>query len=138
MEEGDKIVHKLAGGNFYKEVRASILETGVGELNSQQVRPWTIRGSIGESGHTTRVDSCVLGLLAPMRRLSDRIASLGWTVFDRMISEISRFSAMSSRLLDVAFSICWSRTELADEDHQPAMMTDEAIGGTGQWDTQYM
>ena len=31
-----------------------------------------------------------------MRRLSERIASLGCTVLERMMSEISRFSAMSS------------------------------------------
>jgi len=34
--------------------------------------------------------------LFPMRRLRDRIASLGCTVLDRMTSEISRFAAISS------------------------------------------
>lgn len=37
-----------------------------------------------------------------------------------MMSEISRFSAMSSRLEDVALSICSSRAEL--DANQPAIM----------------
>lgn len=38
----------------------------------------------------------MFGFLLPMRRLSDRMASLGATVLDLMTSEISRLSAMSS------------------------------------------
>ena len=53
----------------------------------------------------------MFGFLLPMRFFSDRIASLGWTVFDRIRSEISRLVAISSRLEDVAFSICSSRGE---------------------------
>jgi len=52
-----------------------------------------------------------------MRLLSDRIASFGPTVLDLMMSDISRLSAMSSRLLLVAFSICASRAVLLP-DHQ--------------------
>lgn len=48
------------------------------------------------SMHTLRALSCVLGFLLPMRRLRERIASLGLAVLDRMTSEISRLSAMSS------------------------------------------
>jgi hypothetical protein len=54
-----------------------------------------------------------------MRFFSDRIASLGCTVFDRIRSEISRLVAMSSRLEEVAFSICSSRGET--EVNQPAI-----------------
>ena len=38
----------------------------------------------------------MLGFLLPMRRLRERMASLGCTVLLRMTSEISRLSAMSS------------------------------------------
>jgi hypothetical protein len=44
---------------------------------------------------------------------------LGCTVFDRIRSEISRLVAMSSRLEEVAFSICSSRGET--EVNQPAI-----------------
>ena len=40
--------------------------------------------------------SCVFGFLFPMRFFKERMASFGWTVFDLMISEISRLRAMSS------------------------------------------
>jgi hypothetical protein len=46
--------------------------------------------------HTFKALSCVFGFLLPMRFFSERIASFGWTVFERITSEISRFSAMSS------------------------------------------
>ncbi len=78
-----------------------------------------------------------------MRFFSERMASFGWTVLDRMTSDISRFRAMFSlqtdvsgcpetdlgtvdrgsyKLLLVAFSICSSRAVLAPEDHQPIMV----------------
>jgi hypothetical protein len=65
------------------------------------------------------VDSWMFGFLLPIRFFSDRIASLGCTVFDRIRSEISRLVAMSSRLEEVAFSICSSRGEA--EVNQPAI-----------------
>ena len=40
------------------------------------------------------------------------MASFGWTVLERMMSDISKFSAISSKLEDVALSICSSRAEL--------------------------
>ena len=40
--------------------------------------------------------SWVFGFLLPMRFLSERIASFGCTVFDRMTSEISKLRAISS------------------------------------------
>lgn len=43
--------------------------------------------------------SCVFGFLLPMRRLRDRIASLEPTVFERMTSEISRLTAISSLII---------------------------------------
>jgi hypothetical protein len=86
----------------------------------------------------------VFGFLLPMRLLRDLMASSGWTVLERMTSEISRLRAISSlfrdlacqlirppdsdlqvargrapyKLLLVAFSICSSRAVLAEEDHQ--------------------
>ena len=39
------------------------------------------------------------------------MASFGWTVFDRIVSDISKFRAMSSKLEEVAFSICSSKAE---------------------------
>ena len=56
-----------------------------------------------------------------MRRLRDRIACLGCTVFDLIRSDISRFRDRSSRLDEVAFSICSSRAEV--DVNQPAMVT---------------
>jgi hypothetical protein len=44
----------------------------------------------------------VFGFLLLMRFLSERIASLGWTVLDLMMSEISRLSAMSSLQMDAS------------------------------------
>lgn len=89
------------------------------------------------NGRTFRALSWVFGFLLPMRFLRDRMASLGATLLDLMTSEISRFSAISSlkarslalkkverrrrtphKLLLVALSICSSRAELAEEDHQ--------------------
>lgn len=69
---------------------------------------------------TINVASWTFGFLCPILLLSDLIASFGWTVFDRMTSEISRLSAMSSRLEDVALSICSSRAEL--DANQPAII----------------
>ena len=86
-------------------------------------------------GRTLRALSWVFGFLLPIRLFSDLIASRGWTVFERMVSEISRLRAISSlsrsvrsleaggrvtsyRLLLVAFSICSSKAVLAEEDHQ--------------------
>jgi len=86
----------------------------------------------------------MFGFLLPMRRFRERIASLGCTVLDLMMSEISRLSAISSlslkislrskkdtfrslgkaetyRLEDVAVSICASRA-VFDELNQPAMV----------------
>lgn len=69
-----------------------------------------------------RALSWVFGFLLPMRRLRDLMASLGATVLDRMISEISRFRAISSKLLLVAFTICSSKAVLAEDDHQLIMV----------------
>jgi len=99
-----------------------------------------------------RALSCVLGFLLPMRRFSERMASFGATVLERMTSEISRFKAMSSlgrsrqlvrgggsrlaagaatyKLLLVAFSICSSRAVLAEEDHQ--LIISAAMGARAQ------
>jgi len=83
--------------------------------------------------------SCVFGFLLPMRRLRDRIASLEPTVFERMTSEISRLTAISSLVimsnrkmvleerqahseLDVARSICSSSWE--EDANQPAIILD--------------
>ena len=49
------------------------------------------------------------------------MASLGCTVFDRMVSEISRFKAISSRLEEVARSICSSSAVLL-APNQDAML----------------
>jgi hypothetical protein len=95
--------------------------------------------------HTFSALNWVFGFLLPIRFFRDRIASFGWTVFDRMTSDISRFRAMSSlhtrvspdfprsratlstevayKLLLVAFSICSSRAVLAPEDHQVIILT---------------
>ena len=61
----------------------------------------------------------MLGFLFSIRLLRDLIASLGCTLLDRMMSEISKLSAMSSKLEDVAFAICSSKALL--EANQPAM-----------------
>lgn len=45
---------------------------------------------------TFKVASCTFGFRLSNRRFNDRIASFGWTPLDRMRSEISRLSAMSS------------------------------------------
>jgi len=68
--------------------------------------------------------SWVFGFLLLMRFFSERMASLGCTVLDRMTSEISRLRAMSSRLLLVALSICSSRAVLAPDDHHPIILED--------------
>ncbi|KAJ6437693.1 retrovirus polyprotein [Purpureocillium lavendulum] len=136
LKQGHEIVHELARGNFGEEVGSAIFDTGVGELAGQHDR-----GILSRiwGRRTLRALSCVFGFLLPMRRLSERMASFGATVFERMTSEISRFKAMSSlgwsarvldsrvqvevtyKLLLVAFSICSSRAVLADEDHQLIM-----------------
>lgn len=56
----------------------------------------------------------MLGFLLPIRFFSERMASLGCTVFDRIMSEISRLVAMSSKLEAVAFSICSSRADVPE------------------------
>lgn len=53
-------------------------------------------GIHGSRRRTFRALSCVFGFLFPIRFFSERMASFGWTVLDRMVSEISRFRAMSS------------------------------------------
>ncbi len=45
---------------------------------------------------TFKALSWVFGFELSMRRFSERIASFGWTVLERMTSEISRFRAISS------------------------------------------
>lgn len=45
---------------------------------------------------TFRAPNCVFGFLFPIRFFKDLMASLGATVLDRMMSDISRFKAMSS------------------------------------------
>lgn len=55
-----------------------------------------------------------------MRFLSERIASFEPTVFDRIISDISRLRAMSSSELEVALSICTSNS-LGEVNH-PAIL----------------
>lgn len=130
---------------------ASILETRIGELVSAAVSGDAPKGQGRgvDGGRTLRALSWVLGFLFPMRRFSDLIASRGWTVFERMVSEISRLRAMSSlsrsvrslearergssyRLLLVAFSICSSKAVLAEEDHQLIILPSgvaEVLGG---------
>ena len=63
----------------------------------------------------------MFGFLLPMRFFSDRMASLGCTVLDRMVSDISRLRAMSSKLEDVARSTC-SSSAVFDDENQPAML----------------
>ena len=67
------------------------------------------------------VESWILGFLLPILFFSERMASLGCTVLLRMRSEISKLVAISSRLDEVALSICSSRTEVPEEN-QPAMV----------------
>lgn len=77
-----------------------------------------------------KAPSCTFGFLCPIRRFSARMASLGGTVLERMTSDISRFSGMSSRLDEVARSICSSSALLDDDANQPAMaLGDAAFGG---------
>ena len=47
------------------------------------------------------------------------MASLGWTLLDLIVSDISRLSAISSKLDDVALAICSSKALL--EANQPAI-----------------
>ena len=60
----------------------------------------------GDSGdeHTLKALSWVFGFLLPIRLFRDLIASRGWTVFERIVSEISRLRAMSSLLRSVRSS----------------------------------
>lgn len=78
--------------------------------------PWT---------YTFKVASWIFGFLLPSLLFNDRMASFGGTVLDRIISEISRLAAMSSKLEVVAFSICSSRAEL--ETNQPAIVEDAEL-----------
>ena len=48
------------------------------------------------------------------------------------MSDISRFSAISSRLLLVAFSICSSKALLAEDENQPLIM----LGGMSRERTE--
>lgn len=71
---------------------ASILYTCVGKLGAI-----SCRSGVPRSGRRTfRALSWVFGFLLPMRFLRERMASLGATVLDLMMSEISRLSAISS------------------------------------------
>jgi len=63
----------------------------------------------------------MFGFLLPIRFFSDRMASLGCTVLDLIMSEISRLEAISSKLEDVALSICSSRADVP-EYNQPAIL----------------
>jgi hypothetical protein len=45
---------------------------------------------------TLRAPSCTFGFLFPIRLFNARMASLGGTAFERMVSDISRFSGMFS------------------------------------------
>lgn len=67
------------------------------------------------------VESWMFGFLLPIRFFNDLIASFGCTVFDRIRSEISRLVAISSRLDEVARSICSSSADVPDEN-QPAIL----------------
>lgn len=94
--------------------------------------------------HTFNAASCTFGFLFPIRRFSERMASLGGTVLERMTSDISRFSGMSSllrvsnghqsrqeagssykkatyKLEEVARSI-WSSRAVLPDPNQPAMV----------------
>ena len=64
----------------------------------------------------------MLGFALPILFFSDRIASLGCTVLDRIKSDISKLVAISSKLEDVAFSICSSRTEVPDPNQLAMLM----------------
>ena len=72
-------------------MRSPILDTCVGQLG--MVRSCS---GLSQIWHTFKVASCIFGFLLLRRRFNARIASLGWTVLDRMRSEISKFCAMSS------------------------------------------
>lgn len=91
-------------------------------------------------GHTLRVASCTFGFLWPTRRFSERMASLGCTVLDRIMSDISRLSGISSlrsvsagwhsyemykayKLEEVARSSCSSKALLVEDPNQPAMVS---------------
>lgn len=63
------------------------------------------------------VANWTFGFLFASLFFSDLIASLGCTVFDRIRSEISRLVAISSKLDEVAFSICSSRAEDPELNH---------------------
>jgi hypothetical protein len=100
-----------------------------------------LHGGASAVSHTFSAASWTLGFLWPMRFFNERMASLGCTVLDRITSEISRFSGMSSldavstrcyssppegsthRLEDVARSICSSKAPFAEEPNQPAMVS---------------
>ena len=69
---------------------------------------------------TFRVASWMFGFLCSIRLFNDLMASFGWTLLERMMSEISKFNARSSRLDDVAFAIWSSRAEL--DANQLAML----------------
>ena len=63
-----------------------------------------------EADPTFKAASCTFGFLFPIRFFRDLIASLGWTLFDRMTSEISRVSARSS-LIMCCISLLRSRVD---------------------------
>jgi hypothetical protein len=76
---------------------AAVLYARVGELCYQASVHGT--GSLVWTEHVTiKAAIWMFGFLLPIRRFNDRIASFGCTVFERMMSEISRLSAISSLL----------------------------------------
>jgi len=78
-------------------VGAAILDASIGKLSKLVTeRMRSGRGAGGGLGRTLSALSWVFGFLLLMRFFSERMASLGCTVFDLMMSEISRLRAMSS------------------------------------------
>ena len=78
--------------------------------------------SDGGGRRTLSAASWTLGFLFPMRFFNDLAAAIGCTVFERMVSEISRFVAISSREDEVARSICSSSAVFEDENHLQAQL----------------
>ncbi len=98
-----------------------IFHTCVGKLYSNKHTPFFAMPTIGVC-ITFNVASWTFGFLWPILFLSDLIASLGGILLDLTISEISKLRAISSKLEDVARSICSSRAEL--EPNQLAILLD--------------
>jgi hypothetical protein len=92
LEEGRHVVEELARRYLLDEVGAAVFDACVGELvgvSSGTVPYYLLR-------RTFKVASWTLGFLFPMRFLSERIASLGCTVLERITSDISRLRGISS------------------------------------------